>query len=627
MTDRGDTPGGHKRPRVSALDPSALLEDSERPVLNAPRPKTHVIGFEENSAAERSDATQLVIEESFSSFSTDGGTDESTAGTTENRELDEGTGTGRTHLVAGTFVSGYILQDLLGTGTYAEVFRARHAGSGREVALKVLRQALAFDESIRRRVLREGEILRQLRHPNLVEVYDLGVLEDGRAFVAMELLSGRTLKELLIAEAPLSPERAFRLTEEVAKGLEAVHAAGIVHRDLKPANIFVGGAPPNEQVKLLDFGLARFVDRGEFTQLTRAGDLIGSPGFMAPEQIQNAGTADARADLYALGVTAYAMVMGRLPFVGRTHDVLRAQAHATADPLPHLGGFEAVVAALMSKEPEDRPASASGLLARLREVDETTLSSSGTWLRIPSSTQDPALVQGVVERPRDRLLLVASALLALSLVAMGGVIYLKLTDREDAPVEPAPPTPALVAIAPHPPPPTPASPAGAEAEVEPEPELGTTEAPGAKALRPRTGRGSRGSEPASTKPQPIRPRAELTRALRARSLRFEDAGALLPDEPTLRDSSPAREELDALLGAVARAPLSGALLRTRLTRLLGKLGALSESNPPPEQLPDLEARYFRARETLARAREERSKLEALNLQIDALESALEAAKK
>lgn len=578
------------------------------------RPKTMVAPADEESSM----LTALGVEESFSTMSTDGGTHGATQ-SSEPREFGEGT-SASTNLVVGGVVSGYHLETLLGTGTFAEVFQAKHSSARRSVALKVLRRSMASDESLRRRVLREGQLLRGLHHPNIVEVYEVGLLEDGRAFIAMELLEGHTLKDLLTREAPLHPERAFRILEQIAAGLAAAHGAGIVHRDLKPANIFITGAPGSERVKLLDFGLARLVDRGEFTQLTRAGDLIGSPAFMAPEQVANSMNADPRADLYALGVTAYAMLAGRLPFTGTNRDVLKAQVESTAAPLPPLGGLEYVVHELLEKDPERRTASAGRLLEQLQALGEPTSELSRTFLR-PEESQGPPLVAPVIATSepvsrRERALLLSTVVLALALVATVGLLVTRSPRPMAAPqpAEAAPPVRVVVAPETDPAPEPPPQPAAALAPVDPEPRREPT-----RELRP--SRAGGGTERRATL---VRVQRELSRALRARALRVEDARVLLPSATALSSTTLPREELDALLAAVNAAPLTKPLLRARIARVLAKLETLSAEEVSPVNLPDFEARYFRLREALVSAGNEET-LERLNHQVDGLEAELDRA--
>lgn len=607
MSDPGDGPHPGKARRPGALDPSPLIEDSEPPLPPPARPRTRVAAPEPEE--ESSALTVFGGEPSFSTMSTDGGT----VGATQSSDPhDPSGGTALTaNLTVGAVVSGYALEGELGAGTFAEVFRARDLRTGRPVALKVLRKTLAFDEGLRRRVVREGEILRSLRHPNIVEVQEVGLLEDGRAFMAMEILQGRTLRELLTQEAPLHPERAFRFLEQIARGLAAAHAAGVVHRDLKPANIFVAGRPGHETLKLLDFGLARMIDRGDFTQLTRAGDLIGSPAFMAPEQIRDPTRAGPRADLYALGVTAYAMLAGRLPFTGTGREVLQAQEQSEPPALPPLAGLELVVAELMHKDPEARTRSAADLLAQLQALSEPTSELSRTWLR-PEESAAPVLVAPVVDAAsqRERALLASTVVLAVALVAAVGLLVYRESRPTPMATPPAEPPPVRAVVA------TPAAaPTPEPAPVAPEPE------PRAAPTRPPS---PRTSPPVERRPVNVRVQPELRRALKARALRMEDARALLPGRSELASPSLPRDELDALLAAVHGAPLSKPVVRARLARVLAKLETLSALEPRPAEFSELESRYLRLRELLVGASSE-EKLEALNQQAEALETALDRA--
>jgi len=216
------------------------------------------------------------------------------------------------------------------------VYRATHTESSREVALKVLHDNLGSISGLERRFSREARVLAKLSHPNIVEVLDFGV-DAGRTFIAMELLEGETLEEAL-ARGPIDPEVALAYYDPLLAALSEAHEHEVVHRDLKPANVFLTKAGPHGDsgVKILDFGLAKMLSIDELSQegtLTRKGRIVGTPAYMAPEQITGV-FIDVRADVYALGVMLYELLADRRPFLyERRSELLRAHL---LEPVPDV---------------------------------------------------------------------------------------------------------------------------------------------------------------------------------------------------------------------------------------------------------------------------------------------------
>src|SRR5688572_7347267 len=201
----------------------------------------------------------------------------------------------------------------LGRGGMGEVYRAKDARLGRDVAIKVLPTSFADDPDRRMRFEREAQAVAALSHPNVIAIFDTGVFE-GQLYVVMEMLTGQTLRERL-ASGSMPVRKAVDIAIQIARGLGAAHGKGIVHRDLKPENIFL---LEDGQVKILDFGLARHAapDPGGATRTmaeTDPGMVMGTVGYMAPEQVRGL-TVDARADLFAFGAVLYEMVSGRRAF-------------------------------------------------------------------------------------------------------------------------------------------------------------------------------------------------------------------------------------------------------------------------------------------------------------------------
>lgn len=273
--------------------------------------------------------------------------------------------------VPGDTVAGYAIRRVLASGASATVYLAEVPASGGWVALKMMHASgdLSDDEchDLRQRFQQEAQTVRRLCHPGIVQVFDAG--EDrGRLWVAMEPVPGCTLQRYVDRSRLLPPAVAIDIVRQLAEALAHAHDAGIVHRDLKPSNVLVD--LPSGAVKLTDFGIARFDDGNR----TRTGVMLGTPSYMAPEQL--AGTAaDARADLYALGVLLFELLTGRRPHESASMgEFLRA---VMADPAPDLREhwpaappeLAALVSALLAKLASDRPTSArdvSDALARVR---------------------------------------------------------------------------------------------------------------------------------------------------------------------------------------------------------------------------------------------------------------------
>ncbi|AGC48330.1 serine/threonine protein kinase [Myxococcus stipitatus DSM 14675] len=270
----------------------------------------------------------------------------------------------------------------VGAGGMGRVYRALQLPLERVVALKVMSPSFptASDPEFQRRFLLEASITAKLSHPNTVTVIDYGKTEDGTFYIAMEYLEGRTLAEHL-ASGPMPWPRAVDIAQQVCRSLREAHRLGVVHRDLKPANVMLLAEEGRDHVKVLDFGLVKsFVVAGEsgasqaVPEITQGGMFLGSPMYMAPEQARN--LADARSDIYALGVLLYQMLMGRPPFV--MQDPLELIFAHQKEPPPRFQtvrpevvipeAVEAVVRRCLEKQPAHRYESMEALLEALRGV-------------------------------------------------------------------------------------------------------------------------------------------------------------------------------------------------------------------------------------------------------------------
>jgi len=283
----------------------------------------------------------------------------------------------------------YRLEALLGTGGLGAVYRATQLRLDRAIAVKVLHEQHAANEELRARFDREARSLAALSHPNVIPVVDCGVDED-TPYLVMELMEGKSLEEALTEGIDL--ERALHIAIEVASALAYTHERGIIHRDLKPGNIFLQETPDGrEAVRVLDFGLAKFLVSNT-ADLTRAGMIMGTPGYIPPEQASGDRITPAT-DIYSLGIVLFEMVTGSLPFEGETLDVIRAHMNT---PVPSIATrrnafhglreFDAVITKACAKEPQDRYADGTALRNALIEVRDTLYFVDG-----PRSAPWPAL--------------------------------------------------------------------------------------------------------------------------------------------------------------------------------------------------------------------------------------------
>ena len=315
-------------------------------------------------------------------------------------------------LVPGSQLAGYAIEEQVGAGGMAVVFRARDAVLGRLAALKVLSPALAADQEFRARFLRESRAVASVEEPHIIPVYGAGEV-DGVLYIATKFVPGGDLADVMErAGGALEPERAAGFIEQVAAALDAAHAAGLVHRDVKPGNILVDtvltgrGPGRGEHAYLSDFGLSKRSMAA--TGLTATGTFLGTPDYCAPEQIRGL-PVDGRGDQYSLACMAFALLTGNLPF-RRQESMATLFAHLN-DPVPPLAryrgdlppGTDAVLARGLAKEPRDRYAGCGEFAAALRDALAGTGSERTRLEPAPRAAQPPhpptALWPGTASEP------------------------------------------------------------------------------------------------------------------------------------------------------------------------------------------------------------------------------------
>lgn len=320
-------------------------------------------------------------------------------------------------LIGSTLDDKYRIEQRLGVGGMGTVYRARHLLIDRPVAIKVLNPRFVEDEAAQLRFRREARAAGRLQHANAVGVTDFGSTSDGYVYLVMELLEGRTLRDVLAKEAPLDTARAVALMLQTADAVAAAHQAGIIHRDLKPANIFiVQNSEVPAVVKVLDFGIAKLaaesLEDDDSKTLTLVGAMIGTPRYMSPEQCDGAELTPA-SDVYSLGVILYEMLSGVVPFSGSTPlaIAMKHASEAPRSPSEYVASIpaplEEVVLHALEKRPEDRPANASDFrLELLATADRLGLEHAAAT----SAPDIQALREVGTESPSGRLIIDISRL-------------------------------------------------------------------------------------------------------------------------------------------------------------------------------------------------------------------------
>jgi tRNA A-37 threonylcarbamoyl transferase component Bud32 len=340
---------------------------------------------------------------------------------------------------AGATVGEYVIDRFIGAGAMGEVYAGKHPVIGKRVAIKVLRHELAASAEAAERFIREARAANQIDHENVIDVFAFGRLDDGRLYLVMDLVEGKSLRAALV-DGPLDLDRALAILDTIAGALDAAHKKGVVHRDLKPDNIVLTNATP-PKVFVLDFGIAKLIstanagDAGPGT-LTGKGTWLGTPGYMAPEQWSADGAGPA-SDRYALGVIAFELLSGALPFSAPSVPGMMEQHFRAKVPALSARGavgvpaqIDAVIERALAKEPEKRFATA-------REFVEALRAAAGTGVH---------RARGAVAAPVSARTLWVPAIAGTALLGGAVVVVLMSREREAKPAPavapPAAPEPA-----------------------------------------------------------------------------------------------------------------------------------------------------------------------------------------
>jgi tRNA A-37 threonylcarbamoyl transferase component Bud32 len=333
----------------------------------------------------------------------------------------------------------YRISSVLGEGGMGTVYRAEHMLLKRSVAIKVLRRELAANPDAVQRFMKEARAAGTLGHPHIVEATDMGFLGDKLPYIVFEYLEGDLLVDAIYKQRGLPVRRVLRIAHQIASALHAAHSAGIVHRDLKSENIFLTRREAGDHVKVLDFGISRFID-ADFDSSSGL-MVMGTPEFMAPEQATNPELVDHRADIYALGVIMYEMITAQRPF-RMTNDVESVLVRLVSEPPPPLvisggppGLAELIVDKLLAKDPEQR-------FQRMRDVADAlevmyNAQRTGSGINTPLSIAIPEAPVEAAQRWRWAWLAGGIAALALGTA----IATVRAAGTPPAPPATAPPSP------------------------------------------------------------------------------------------------------------------------------------------------------------------------------------------
>ncbi|MBL8919863.1 MAG: serine/threonine protein kinase [Myxococcaceae bacterium] len=339
----------------------------------------------------------------------------------------------------------YRLLEKLGEGGMGSVYKVEHVRMGKIAALKVMRPDAAVDKGLKARFLQESRVVAKLSHPNTVQVFDAGELDDGSLFMAMEYVPGKDLAWHLRVHGPVGEEKAISIAVQVLASLAEAHEHGIIHRDIKPANVMLlrrrkGG---DDQVKLLDFGIAKLAEGDARNSIT--GDFVGTPAYMSPEQVRGE-EVDARSDLYSLGALLFELVTGRQLYTGPTavsivKQHLEEPVPRVAELAPHAPvspAFEKIISTALAKKPDDRFKDAEVMKKALEALRTSTRSVTSDFTPMPDELAAKMLSREDFDRYErrlrsERLLAPVATLLVLIALAVGGWRALQHLKADEGP--------------------------------------------------------------------------------------------------------------------------------------------------------------------------------------------------
>ena len=306
----------------------------------------------------------------------------------------------------GTLIGAYRIDEKIGQGGMATVYKAYHDKLHRHVAIKVLHPAITEDASFISRFEREARVVARLEHSNIVPVYDFAE-HDGQPYLVMKYIDGQTLKERM-QEGPIAPEEGLLIVDAVGSALSFAHAEGVLHRDVKPSNVILDA---NGEVYLADFGLARIAQSGESTISQDA--MLGTPHYISPEQAKGLRDLGPETDIYSFGVMLYELVVGRVPFVADTpfsiiHDHIFTPLPSPRELNPNVPeAVEQVLFRALAKEPADRFSDASDLVSEFHRATAGGLPGTATAQRAfdvspRASSVDAGAARTVVSAEADK---------------------------------------------------------------------------------------------------------------------------------------------------------------------------------------------------------------------------------
>ena len=475
-------------------------------------------------------------------------------------------------LLGKTLSDRYYVRRLVGEGAMGRVYEGHHTGIGKRVAIKIAHKVERRKSELAKRFQREASAPAQIGHPNVADVTDCGTTDAGEFFFVMEFIDGVSLDAVIKRDGQLGIERALAIGTQICRALEAAHRAGIIHRDLKPSNVMlVRAQDEDELVKVLDFGVAKFLhDTSDAANITLTDATVGTPKYMAPEQIRGGAKVDFRSDIYALGAILYTMLAGgHLPIEGATLDEIW-QHKLTREPRPLRDyrsdlpeDLEELILRCLSRDPSGRPQSTEDLKKRLIAHLEAirAMGDSILGMRSPSRTEVLGEHAG---RRRARLGIALGAVTAITIAGLGMVFIGRPGQEGQEMVSTGKPAKATTTIQPPEPEPEPApAPVPAPAPIPvPSP------APSKLVKAPKSAKAAGKTDRAETANEPVHEPEQTTSG--------EDAlTAIRKAEAAFSDNHMATARI-AATQAVAASRNASASLKARAHIIMGKVELASE---------------------------------------------------